>query len=469
MSDYQKTLKGPINFKGVGLHTGAMVDMTIEPADSNKGFHFQRVDLEGEPIIQAIADNVVDTARGTTIGKGEARVSVTEHVLAGLSGMGIDNALIKLNGPEVPILDGSSTAFVVAISQVGIVEQDAKRKYFKIKRNLYYEDENGYSEMLGIRTPGEEFRLTVMVDYNSPVLGTQHASMYRMEDFEKEISSCRTFVFMKELVQLANAGLIKGGDLDNAIVLMEREYSDEEIGDILVTIGRPELKDTMEIEGIGVLNTIKLKYENEPARHKLLDILGDLALVGHPIKGHILAARPGHKSNVEFAKLIRKAIKEEEGKVSFDLEKEPLYNILDIEKMLPHRYPFLLVDKVLEIDEERIVGVKNVTMNEPFFQGHFPGNPVMPGVLQIEAMAQVGGIFALHDKEDAHLYTTYFLKIDKVRYRQKVIPGDTLVFELRLVSPLRRGIVHMAGKAYVNGKVVSESEMMAKVVKDKDE
>jgi UDP-3-O-[3-hydroxymyristoyl] N-acetylglucosamine deacetylase/3-hydroxyacyl-[acyl-carrier-protein] dehydratase len=469
MSDQQKTLKGPINFKGVGLHTGAMVNMTIEPDDSNQGFHFQRTDLEGMPIIQAVAENVVDTARGTTIGKGEARVSVTEHVLAALSGMGIDNALIKLDGPEVPILDGSSAAFVEGIRQTGIVEQDAQKNYFKIKRNLYYEDEQGYSEMLAVRTPGEEFRLTVMVDYNSPVLGTQHASMYKMDDFEQEISSCRTFVFMKELVQLANAGLIKGGDLDNAIVLMEREYSDDEIGAILETIGRPELKDTLKIEGIGVLNTIKLKYENEPARHKLLDIVGDLALVGRPIKGHILAARPGHKSNVEFAKLIRAAIKEEEGKPSFNLEADPVYDINDIERMLPHRYPFLLVDKILEIGEERIVGLKNVTMNEPFFQGHFPGNPIMPGVLQIEAMAQVGGIFALHDKEDAHLYTTYFLKIDKVRYRQKVVPGDTIVFDLKLLSPIRRGIVHMGGKAYVNGKVVSESEMMAQVLKDKHE
>ncbi len=469
MSNQQKTLNGPIRFKGVGLHTGAMVEMIIEPATDNTGFNFQRTDLDGQPIIPAIADNVVDTARGTTIGKGEAKVSVTEHVLAALSGMGIDNALIKLNGPEVPILDGSSAAYVEGIRQVGIKEQSAKKNYFEIKRNLYYEDEEGYSEMLAVRTPGEEFRLTVMVDYNSPVLGTQHASMYRIEDFDKEISSCRTFVFMKELVQLAKAGLIKGGDLDNAIVLMEREYSDDEIGEILDTIGRPELKNTLEIEGIGVLNTIKLKYENEPARHKLLDIVGDLALVGRPIKGHILAARPGHRSNVEFARMIRAAIKAEESKASFDLEKDPVYNINDIEKMLPHRYPFLLVDKIMEIDEERIVGVKNVTMNEPFFQGHFPGNPVMPGVLQIEAMAQVGGIFALHDKEDAHLYTTYFLKIDKVRYRQKVIPGDTIVFELNLLSPIRRGIVQMAGKAYVNGKVVSESEMMAQVLKDKDE
>ncbi len=466
MSDKQKTLKEAITFKGVGLHTGAMVEMTIEPSEANSGFRFQRTDLEGEPIIPARLDKVIDTARGTTIAQGEAKVSVTEHVLAALFGLGIDNALLKLNGPEVPILDGSSLAFVHAINSVGTQEQDAEKNYFVVKRNLYYEDENGYSEMMAVRTPGEEFRITVMVDYNSPVLGTQHASMYRLDEFEEEIASCRTFVFMKELAALAKAGLIKGGDLDNAIVLVERTYTEEEIGEILEAIGRPELKDDIKIEGIGVLNTIQLQYENEPARHKLLDIVGDLALVGRPIKGHILAARPGHRANVEFGKMILEAIKKEENSPTFDLSIEPLYDINAIEAMLPHRYPFLLVDKIMSIDEDRIVGVKNITMNEPFFQGHFPGNPVMPGVLQIEAMAQVGGIFALHDKKDPENYNTYFLKIDKVRFKKKVLPGDTLIFDLKLLSPIRRGIVHMGGKAYVNGDVVSESEMMAQVIKD---
>lgn len=466
MGDKQKTIKSAISFKGVGLHTGAMVDMTIEPSAENTGFRFQRTDLEGEPIIPARLDKVVDTARGTTIAVGDARVSVTEHVLAALYGMGIDNALLKLNGPEVPIMDGSSKAFIHGINSVGTEEQNADKNYFVIKRNLYYEDENGYSEMMAVRTPGEEFRVTVMVDYNSPVLGTQHASMYHLHEFEEEISACRTFVFMKELAALAKAGLIKGGDLDNAIVLVEREYSDQEIGDILEAIGRPELKDDIKIEGIGVLNTIQLQHENEPARHKLLDIVGDLALVGRPIKGHILAARPGHKSNVEFGKIILEAIKEQEKSPTFDLSVEPLYDINAIEAMLPHRYPFLMIDKIMSIEEDGIVGVKNVTMNEPFFQGHFPGNPVMPGVLQIEAMAQVGGIFALHDKEDPENYSTYFLKIDKVRFKKKVLPGDTVIFDLKLLSPIRRGIVHMSGKAYVNGDVVSESEMMAQVIKD---
>jgi UDP-3-O-[3-hydroxymyristoyl] N-acetylglucosamine deacetylase/3-hydroxyacyl-[acyl-carrier-protein] dehydratase len=465
MSDKQKTLKAPLSFKGVGLHTGKVVEMTIEPAPADSGYNFQRVDLEGEPIVKADLDNVVSTERGTTIAKGEAQISVTEHVLAALFGMGIDNALLKLNGPEVPILDGSSAQFVKGIKQVGLEEQTEDRRYFKLEENLYYEDEQGYSEMLAVPTPGEEFRITVMVDYNSPVLGTQHASMYQIEEFEAEIADCRTFVFMKELGFLAEKGLIKGGDLDNAIVLMEREYTDEEIGQTLKKIGREELLEELKIEGIGVLNTVKLKFENEPARHKLLDIVGDLALVGRPLKGHFLAARPGHRSNVAFGKMVREAIKEREKHPRFDLTKEPVYDINSIERMLPHRYPFLLVDKIIHVSENRITGVKNVTMNEPFFQGHFPGDPVMPGVLQVEAMAQVGGIFALHDKEDPENYSTYFLKIDKVRFKQKVLPGDTIVFDLELLSPIRRGIVHMMGKAYVNGKVVCESEMMAQVAK----
>jgi UDP-3-O-[3-hydroxymyristoyl] N-acetylglucosamine deacetylase / 3-hydroxyacyl-[acyl-carrier-protein] dehydratase len=465
MTDKQRTLKAPMNFKGVGLHTGTLVDLTVEPSEANTGYRFQRTDLEGEPIILADLDNVISTERGTTIAKGEARVSVTEHILAALYGMGVDNALIKLNGPEVPILDGSAAIFVKAIKSTGLVEQDADRNYFKLDENLYYEDENGYSEMLAVATPGEEFRVTVMVDYNSPVLGTQHASMYRMQDFEEEISACRTFVFMKELGFLAEKGLIKGGDLDNAIVLMEREYSDEEIRNTLKKIGRENLVNEIKVEGIGVLNTIKLKFENEPARHKLLDIVGDLALVGRPLQGHFLAARPGHRSNVAFGKMVREAIKAREKTPRFDLTKEPVYNINQIEKMLPHRYPFLLIDKIISVSESRITGVKNVTMNEPFFQGHFPGDPIMPGVLQVEAMAQVGGIFALHDKPDPENYSTYFLKIDKVKFKQKVIPGDTIVFDLELMSPIRRGIVHMHGKAYVNGKVVSESEMIAQVAK----
>lgn len=469
MSEKQHTIKGEVTLSGVGLHSGAKVNLTFCPAPDNHGYKFQRTDLEGEPVIPADAYNVVDTRRGTTLQKGDAQISTTEHALAALYGMQVDNALIKVDGPEVPIMDGSSMPFVEAIESVGLQEQEAEREYFVLKKNLAYEDEERGVEMLAVPTPDGEFRLTVMVDYNSPVLGTQHASMYHHGEFKSEVAGSRTFVFLKELEQLAEAGLIKGGDLDNAVVLVERDdVTQEELADLAKKIGREDVElERVQYKGIGVLNNSDLKYYNEPARHKLLDIVGDLALVGKPIRGHILAARPGHHGNASFAKIIKDLIKEEKraGK-QFDLTREPLYNINDIEAMLPHRYPFLLVDKILEIRDDGIVGVKNVTMNEPFFQGHFPGNPVMPGVLQIEAMAQVGGIFALSKVEDPENYVTYFMKIDGVKFKRKVIPGDTVVFDLYLKSPIRRGIVHMLGKAYVNGQVAMEAEMMAQVVKE---
>ena len=468
MSEKQRTLKGPVTLSGVGLHTGEKVELTIQPAPAGHGYKFQRIDLEGQPTIDADADRVVTTARGTTLEQNGAKVYTTEHVLAALYGMGVDNALVQVTGPEMPILDGSSKPFVDAIDHVGTVEQDKDRNYFVLRENLYYEDKVRGIEMLGVPTPGGEFRLTVMVDYNSPVLGTQHASMYHIGEFQKEIAPCRTFVFLRELEQLANAGLIKGGDLDNAIVLVEREdVPEEELRDLAKKIGREHLK--VEVKGRGVLNNTELKFINEPARHKLLDIVGDLALVGRPIKGHILAARPGHYGNVEFARIIKDMIRKEEKNpiAGLDLTQQPLFDINDIEKMLPHRYPFLLVDKVMRMDKQTIIGVKNVTMNEPHFTGHFPGNPVMPGVLQIEAMAQVGGIFALSQVPDPENYTTYFLKIDGIRYRRKVIPGDTLVFHLTLITPIRRGIVHMRGVGYVGDQPAVEAEMMAQIVKDK--
>ncbi len=466
MSVKQRTLKSSISLSGVGLHTGASVSITIFPAPENHGYKFQRIDVEGEPVIPADCDLVSTTQRGTTLELNGVKVHTTEHVLSALYGSMIDNALIQLDGPEVPILDGSAKEFVDAIASAGIVEQNAERQYLTLTENLTYEDAEKGIEMLAVPTAGGEFRLTVMVDYNSPVLGTQHAHMYKLDHFVEEISRCRTFVFLRELEFLARNGLIKGGSLENAIVMVDRPYSEAEIKDILRLLGKEDME--VKVEGIGVLNTVKLQFENEPARHKLLDIVGDLALVGRFIRGHILAARPGHYGNVEFARILKRMIRRNQPSVpKFDLTRVPRFNIQDIVRMLPHRYPFLLIDKILEMDDSGIVGVKNVTMNEPFFQGHFPGNPVMPGVLQIEAMAQVGGIFALSQVPDPENYSTYFMKIDGVRFKQKVVPGDTLVFHLKLESPIRRGLVNMRGVAYVNDKEVCEASMLAQVVRDK--
>ncbi|MDO7609790.1 MAG: bifunctional UDP-3-O-[3-hydroxymyristoyl] N-acetylglucosamine deacetylase/3-hydroxyacyl-ACP dehydratase [Crocinitomicaceae bacterium] len=465
MSEKQRTLKGIVKVNGIGLHTGLEVNLEIHPAADHHGYKFQRIDLDGKPIIKADVDFVVSTERGTTLEQNNAKVHTTEHVLAALYGCQVDNALITVDGPEIPIMDGSSLKFVEAIEEIGYEDQKAERIYFELSENIPWEDEEKGIEFLAI--PDVNYRLTVMVDYQSPALGTQHASMYNIGQFKSEISMCRTFVFLKELEFLAKNNLIKGGDLDNAIVMVERpQVSQEELGKLAKLLGKEDLK--ISVEGIGVLNSTKLQFENEPARHKLLDIVGDLALIGKPIKAHILAARPGHYGNVEFAKVLKAQIKKQQanGK-NFDLTKEPLYDINDIEKMLPHRFPFLMVDKIMEITDDSIWGIKNITMNEPIFTGHFPGNPVFPGVLQIEAMAQVGGIFALSKVEEPHLYSTYFMKINNVKFKQKVVPGDSVVFELTLMSPIRRGLVEMSGKAYVNGKEVAESEMLAQIVKDR--
>jgi len=464
MSEKQRTLKSIVQLSGIGLHTGEKVNIEICPAPDNHGYKFQRTDLEGQPIIKADADLVVATDRGTTLEDNGARVYTTEHLLAALYGCQVDNALIKIDAPEVPIMDGSSYQFVKAIEEVGYEEQKTDRDYFVLNENIKWEDVEKGIEFLAV--PDSEYRLTVMVDYNSPVLGTQHATIYNLAEFIPNISKCRTFVFLRELEFLAKNNLIKGGDLDNAIVLVEREnISKEELDGLAKLLGKEDLE--IKVEGIGVLNSTKLQYENEPARHKLLDIIGDLALVGRPIKGHILAARPGHSGNVRFAKVLKEQIKKQEkGGRNFDLTKT-VFDINAIEKMLPHRFPFLMVDRIIDITDTSIVGIKNITMNEPIFTGHFPGNPIFPGVLQIEAMAQVGGIFALNQVDEPHLYSTYFMKIDNVKFKQKVIPGDTIVFELSLMSPIRRGLVNMAGKAYVNGQLVGEAEMLAQVIKDK--
>ncbi|HWY38333.1 MAG TPA: bifunctional UDP-3-O-[3-hydroxymyristoyl] N-acetylglucosamine deacetylase/3-hydroxyacyl-ACP dehydratase [Bacteroidia bacterium] len=462
MSEKQRTIKKAVSLTGVGLHTGKKVTLTFNPAPENHWYKFQRVDLEGNPVIEADADLVVDTSRGTVLEKNGARVHTIEHVLAALRGLEIDNCLIQVDAPEMPIMDGSSIKFVEALEAAEIAEQEALREYFELKENLSYEDPVKRVEMLAV--PQETFRVTVMVDYNSDVLGTQHAGMYHLGEFKNEIAKCRTFVFLHELEALLAHNLIKGGDLDNAIVLVDKEVPKEKL-DYLRKVFN---KQDVEIKGRGVLNNTKLHYYNEPARHKLLDIVGDLALVGRPLKIHVLAARPGHAGNVEFAKKIKELIKKEKRDGSaprVDLTAKPLYNTQDIMKILPHRQPMLLVDKIMELGPDYVIGVKNVTLNEEFFKGHFPDEPVMPGVLLIESMAQCGGVLVLKTVPDPENYQTYFIKIENVKFKQKVVPGDTLVFSLNLLSPIRRGICHMKGVAFVNNKAVMEAEMMAQIVK----
>lgn len=467
MADKQRTLAGEVTVSGVGLHKGLNANLTLKPAPDNFGFKFQRIDVEGKPIIEADCDLVVDTSRGTTLGKNGVTVSTIEHVLAALVGCKIDNVLMEIDGPEVPILDGSSAPFVKAIQAAGCIEQETERVYFEIKENLTFEDHDRQIEMLAV--PQDDFRVTVMVDYNSPILGTQHAAMYRLDEFINEIAPCRTFVFVRELEVLVKNNLIKGGDLDNAIVICDTDIPQDKLDELAKLLGKPSVK----VEGKGILNNTKPLFLNEPARHKLLDIVGDLALVGMPIKGHILAARPGHYGNVAFAKKIKALIQEEKQKKRkgiyepYDLNKPAIIDIHEIQKLLPHRQPFLLIDKIVELNDDSIVGIKNITMNEDFFRGHFPDAPVMPGVLQVEAMAQVGGVFALKRVPDPENYLTFFMSIDKVKFKNKVIPGDTVVFKLQLLTPIRRGIVHMRGEAFVREKLVMEAEMMAQLAKVK--
>jgi UDP-3-O-[3-hydroxymyristoyl] N-acetylglucosamine deacetylase / 3-hydroxyacyl-[acyl-carrier-protein] dehydratase len=467
----QRTIKTPVTVSGVGLHTGEKVSLTFKPAPENHWYKFQRVDLPGKPIIEADADNVVSTDHGTTLEKNGARVHTTEHVLASLVGMEIDNCLIEVTGTEIPIMNGSSLAFVEALEKAGIEEQDADRIYFELKSNLTYEDEEKHVEMLAV--PQDEFRLTVMVDYNSEVLGTQHAHIYKVAEFKAEIAMCRTFVFLHELEMLLKHNLIKGGDLDNAIVLVDKPVPDEDLAHLRKVFNKPNV----EIKGRGVLNNTQLHYYNEPARHKLLDIVGDLALIGMPVKAHILAARPGHAGNVSFAKIFKDKIKkdkEEKAKAkknaeipSYDVTKV-LLDINDIMKLLPHREPFLLIDKIIELSPTHVVGVKNVSVNEDYFRGHFPGNPVMPGVLLVEAMAQTGGVLVLKTVPDPENYLTLFLKIENAKFKHQVVPGDTVVFILHLMEPIRRGLCRMRGTAYVNQKAVMEADMLAQIVKVKN-
>jgi len=459
MADKQRTLKAEVAFSGLGLHTGLPVELKVLPAPENHGYVFQRVDIEGQPTVKAIVENVIDTSRSTMIEKNGARVGTVEHVLSALYGLEIDNALIQIDSAETPILDGSSKLYIDAFQQVGIVDQDADREYFVVKKNISYQDEESGIEIQTF--PSDHFSADVMIDYSSEILGHQYSSISSLKEYAKEVATCRTFVFFRDLEILAKKNLIKGGSLDNAIVILEKETSQEEVDRVTDLLGKPRL-----VAKRGVLNNIKLRFSNEPARHKLLDLIGDLALIGMPIKGKILASRPGHYSNVQFAMKIKQIIKKESEKVpEYDPNKAPLYDVMAIQKLLPHRPPFLLVDKVLSVTNKEVIALKNVTMNEPFFVGHFPEQPVMPGVLICEAMAQAGGVLALSQVPDPENYLTYFMKMDKVKFRGMVKPGDTLIFRLTLMTPIRRGIVNMKGEAFVGDNLVTEGEFMAQITK----
>ena len=464
MSEKQRTLAKEISLTGKGLHTGNNVTITFKPAPVNHGYKFCRVDLPGKPLIDALAEHVTDTSRGTTLVQNNASVATIEHVMSAFYGLRVDNALIELNGPEAPIMGGSAWKFVEAIKEAGIVDQKEDRNYFIIKQKITFSDEEHGVDL--IVYPDDHFSVNVLIDYNSKILGNQYSILDSIEDFEEKISKSRTFVFFHELEPLYNKGLIKGGDLDNAIVILEKEVEQAEIDRIAKLFNRPGINN----HTAGILNNTELRYPNEPARHKLLDIMGDIALVGHPIKGKIVATRPGHYANTRLAKIIRQEMKKALSKQDipvYDDSQPPVFTVEDIKKRLPHRFPFLLVDKIISLDESSIVGIKNVTFNESFFQGHFPDEPVMPGVLLVEALAQTGGLLVLNSVEDPEKYSTYFLKIDKLKFKQKVVPGDTVILKMELADVMRRGIVTMFGQAFVGNKLVLEGEMTAQVVKNK--
>lgn len=460
----QRTIEKEVSLTGVGLHTGKDVTITFKPAPENHGFAFIRKDIEGSPVIEADVNYVINTQRGTNLEKHGVQINTSEHVLASLVGLQIDNCIIELNASEPPIMDGSSKYFVEILEQAGIVEQNVLREEYVVKEIISYTDEKTGSEIIVM--PAKEFQVTAMVDFGTNVLGTQNASINHISEFKKEISNARTFSFLHELEMLLDNGLIKGGDLNNAIVYVDKELSDETMNKLRIAFG----KENISVKPNGILDNLTLNHPNEAARHKLLDVIGDLALVGTPIRGKVIANKPGHLVNTQFAKKLARIIKaEKRNKIpEFDLNKTPVKDVNQIMEMLPHRPPFLMVDKILELSDSHVVGLKNVTMNEPFFVGHFPGAPVMPGVLIVEAMAQTGGILALSTVSDPENYLTFFMKINNVKFKRQVNPGDTIVFSLQLDSPIRRGIVLMSGVAIVSNNIVAEAELMAQIVKTKN-
>lgn len=463
MNVKQRTIKSDVHFKGVGLHTGKQVNVTLKSAPVHHWYKFKRMDLDGQPTVSVDVDNVSNTARGTTISQNGASVSTIEHLMAALVGLQLDNILIEIDGPEVPILDGSSAIFIDKIQEVGFQDQEADRDYYEVTDNIHYTDPENKVEIVAM--PVDGYRITCMIDFNSPVLGSQHASISNLDEFSTEIAGSRTFCFLHELEALVSQNLIKGGDLSNAIVIVDKEVSDDELDKLQGLFHK-----RVEVAQEGILNNISLRYQNEPARHKLLDMIGDLALVGKPIKGHIMAARPGHAANVAFAKRVRAQMKREKNKKNvkvYDPNTPPVYDTVQIMNILPHRQPFLMIDKILELSKTHVVGLKNVTMNEDLFMGHFPDAPLFPGVLQIEAMAQTGGILVLNTVPDPENWLTLFLKIENARFKNQVFPGDTVIFSCELLEPIRRGIARMKGVGMVGEKIVSEAELMAQIVKVK--